>query len=346
MFGFRPRQKKLKINESVDVSKEEIVTVEELKKVKRAADAISIYLRDKGIPHLQEFSGRRGFHIWIIFDNSITKQQGYELAKLIETKVKLEDSVNLDLFPKTWYVAKTSKGIGSGVKLPLSVNKNSQNLSYLYKRIFDAVPEKLVQVIPAKINGKTNLSEFLVQEFVHAADKMLDKIRSINEINDENKYNDLLEVILESRIYHYGWSVSGQHRGGFSGKTGPQPGERDLPVMGADTKILAVGEALIYRAPTTAISHLSKMFNYYHQRENLIIIYYNICDNVAFDKRWKDYDAKIISQCTFPNGYELNAPFQDVSADFKSRSSAKVGKTGHESGSVIHHIFLQISYNV
>lgn len=109
------------------------VSVVDLQKVKEAADQVSAYLTGQGIPHLQEFSGRRGFHIWIIFEVPVTKEQGYQLAKLITTKVKLDESVNIDLFPKTHYVAKNSKGIGSGVKLPLSVHKRSGNLSYLLK---------------------------------------------------------------------------------------------------------------------------------------------------------------------------------------------------------------------
>ncbi|RZJ88094.1 MAG: hypothetical protein EOO20_14500, partial [Chryseobacterium sp.] len=131
-------KKQLDIGKSEKWDEHHSVSIEELTKVKTASDTISAYLTEKGIPHLLEFSGRRGFHLWIIFDKSITKQQGYQLAKLIETKVQLEDSVNLDIFPKTGYVAKTSKGIGSGVKLPLSVNKNSGYLSYFLKnRIFD-----------------------------------------------------------------------------------------------------------------------------------------------------------------------------------------------------------------
>lgn len=123
-----------KINKNgVDGDQDDEVSVEHLKKVKEASDQVSAYLTEQGISHLQEFSGRRGFHIWIIFEISISKEQGYQLAKLITTKVKLDEAVNIDLFPKTYYVAKNSKGIGSGVKLPLSVHQKSGDLSYILK---------------------------------------------------------------------------------------------------------------------------------------------------------------------------------------------------------------------
>lgn len=233
------------------------------------------------------------------------------------------------------------------LKLKVKGLDNIDDLQYQYRRIFDAIPDKLVQVIPARINGKTSMPEFLVQEFVHATDKMLDKIRSIDSIKDENKYNDLLEVILESRIHHYGWSVSGQHRGGFSDKIGPQPGERDLPVFSSDNKILIIAEALIFRGSGTAIPHLNKIFNYYHQRENLLVIYYDLSKKNVFDDHWSNYPTDILSKCQFPDGYELTGTYQDVSADFKVKGSAiKIGKTTHASGSVIYHMFIQVNYNI
>ncbi|PTQ92008.1 hypothetical protein C8P68_1154 [Mucilaginibacter yixingensis] len=233
------------------------------------------------------------------------------------------------------------------LKLTVKGLDNIDELQYQYKRIFDAVPEKLIQVIPSRLNGQTSMPEFLIQEFVHAADKMLEKIRSINEIKNEDKYNDLLEIILESRIFNYGWTVSGQKRGAFSGAVGPQPGERDLPIIGADTKIMLVGEALIYRGANNAVPHLEKIFNYYHQRENLLIIYYDMSDAADFNDHWANYETDILAKCQLPTDYIIVSKFTDVSADFKVNASAiKVGKTIHQSGTVIYHLFSQINYYI
>lgn len=157
------------------------VSIEDLKKVKQAADQVSAYLNEKGIRHLKEFSGRRGFHIWIIFDITISKEQGFHLAKLIADKVELEDAVNIDLFPKTFYVAKNSKGIGSGVKLPLSVHQSSGNLSYIlsdeefdyenfkFNKLTEVFMEKQLRLLEGLELVSLDKIEPLLQEYAEMA---------------------------------------------------------------------------------------------------------------------------------------------------------------------------------
>ncbi len=91
-------------------------------------------LTKNNIDHLVEFSGRRGFHIWIIFKYPIHKYEGYAFAKYIQTSIgNIPDCLAIDLYPKTPSSNKKSKGIGLGVKLPLSVHKKSGQYSLLVK---------------------------------------------------------------------------------------------------------------------------------------------------------------------------------------------------------------------
>lgn len=78
-----------------------------------------------GIQYILEFSGRRGFHIWIIFDELISKEVGFKLVSFIISKVKLNENIIADKFPKTPIVPRKSKGVGFGVKLPLSLHTGS-----------------------------------------------------------------------------------------------------------------------------------------------------------------------------------------------------------------------------
>lgn len=56
----------------LDIEKKEIdkneVNYDNLKFVKEAADEVCSFLESIHISYLLEFSGRRGFHIWIVFD--------------------------------------------------------------------------------------------------------------------------------------------------------------------------------------------------------------------------------------------------------------------------------------
>ncbi|SIS60302.1 Reverse transcriptase (RNA-dependent DNA polymerase) [Chryseobacterium shigense] len=120
----------------LDISKKEIdeneINPSNLKDVKTAAEIVVEFLNEKNIPHLVEFSGRRGFHIWIFFERLVTKSDGYNLINYIyfNVKDKFASDIAVDKFPKVPFVSKYSKGVGSGIKLPLSQNKGSNKLSF------------------------------------------------------------------------------------------------------------------------------------------------------------------------------------------------------------------------
>lgn len=95
------------------------------------------YLENNYIHYLLEYSGRRGIHIWIMFDRVIKKSLGYKIINKIYDVVK-EDIIKdkyyaVDLFPKT----PTHEGnkVGLGVKLPLSKHKKSNTYSFFIKCI-------------------------------------------------------------------------------------------------------------------------------------------------------------------------------------------------------------------
>lgn len=221
-----------------------------------------------------------------------------------------------------------------------------------YARIFRNTPRRLVRILPDTFNEKEDLHEFLVQEIIRACSKLLIKINSINQISNEDKYNDLVEALLDARLNFLGWHVGEQSRGGFPGGdklTGKaQPGERDLPVFDGNKRCLMICEALIYRGKTTAVSHLTKLFNYEHQRQAFTILFYDDGSTKKdFDTNWNDYIQNILSATPFPAGYEIVGPIDGVTDDFDcTNSGIKVGKSLHGSKTVIYHVFVNINYRV
>tara|TARA_R110001592_G_scaffold119760_3_gene323192 strand:+ start:278 stop:5869 length:5592 start_codon:yes stop_codon:yes gene_type:complete len=118
----------------LDISKQEIdlntVNEDNLKLVKKSADEICSFLKSIKVPYLLEFSGRRGFHIWVTFEELLSKEDGYYLVQYILSNTQLQKNIFADKFPAVPSVNKNSKGIGKGVKLPLSQNKVSNKLSF------------------------------------------------------------------------------------------------------------------------------------------------------------------------------------------------------------------------
>ncbi|RZF83691.1 hypothetical protein EXT46_05195 [Pseudoalteromonas sp. CO325X] len=87
------------------------------------------------IPYLLEYSGNRGFHVWITFEESINYRTGYDIQQAILNSTGLEfdsDLVGLDRFPHS---ASPTGGVGKGVKIPLSKHKKSATYSYLIENV-------------------------------------------------------------------------------------------------------------------------------------------------------------------------------------------------------------------
>ena len=89
-------------------------------------------LKTLGIKYLVEFSGNRGFHVWIAFNKPFKGHAARSILGKIkeESNLELDESIYaLDEFPKNSY---RNGKIGYGVKLPLSLHKKSGYYSYLF----------------------------------------------------------------------------------------------------------------------------------------------------------------------------------------------------------------------
>lgn len=141
---------------------------------------INNYLQQKGIKYIDEFSGRRGIHIWILFDKLIQKNVAYNIIQKIinDSKISIDSNkYGLDKFPAN----AISKGnvIGKQVKIPLSTHKKG-GCSYF---------------ISDKYEEKDTESLFFYEE----------QLKIINSI-EINKFDELLsrlEIDSEKPKYEY-----------------------------------------------------------------------------------------------------------------------------------------------
>lgn len=227
---------------------------------------------------------------------------------------------------------------------------NLQELQVHYLRIMSVEPEKLVKIFPTNLNGNREVVPFLIKEFIIALNTMLEKIKSIDEIGLEDKYNDLVEALLNARINIWDWMVKGQSRGSFSGSgdSGKQPGERDLPVVDKNGTTLLICEAFILRDRTRAESHILKVFNYHHRKNAFCVLVYDTGEIAGtFEQRWEYYLKTILTGMSFPAGLSIVGSVEEISKVFSMDYSAiRVAKTNHGDGTVVYHIFVNIHYSL
>ena len=125
------------------------------------AKKLYLFLKENGYNPLLEFSGHRGYHVWIFCD-----KVNAEDAKLFAERMVKEVKVNPhEIFPKQ--IELNRKGYGSMVKLPLGIHKVSNRRSFFYDDNFTIMNTENSfnilknQIIDRVSKTKTNLKEFV-----------------------------------------------------------------------------------------------------------------------------------------------------------------------------------------
>jgi hypothetical protein len=94
-------------------------------------------LADLSIPYLVEFSGNRGYHVWITFKENVPYRVAYEIQQALLSHIDPKydsEIIAVDLFPSS---PTATDGVGIGVKIPLSKHAKSNRYSYLLSSIRD-----------------------------------------------------------------------------------------------------------------------------------------------------------------------------------------------------------------
>ena len=78
-------------------------------------------------PHYFEFSGRKGSHVWIFFEEPTDSRAVYDYLYHIRNQINYdEDTFTIELFPKQSHTS----GDGNLIKLPLAVHRATDQRSY------------------------------------------------------------------------------------------------------------------------------------------------------------------------------------------------------------------------
>lgn len=155
--------------------------IELLKEISKLAEL----LNKKNINYLVEYSGNRGIHIWVLFDEKLTRQEG----SIVFEKILLESSLSLDIkkfsldkYPKSRTSSnKTDKG--TGVKIPLSFHKKSKKYSILLSTIENFDLEEIAR-------------DFFDEEFI---DRQIKILIDYQKNKKEDLFNNL-SINIEKEI--------------------------------------------------------------------------------------------------------------------------------------------------
>lgn len=120
------------------------------KELNRIVNTFCRTLKQHSIPFLLEYSGNRGFHVWITFEETINYRTGFDIQRVILQVANLNFNrhlIDIDLFPQS---ATPTGGVGLGVKIPLSKHKKSGYYSYLLSCVTEIEKVQKLGSLPEK----------------------------------------------------------------------------------------------------------------------------------------------------------------------------------------------------
>ncbi len=159
----------------IDISKHYILNSDDAEIERKLEEAgtlalqIAAKLTSLSVYPLIEFSGNKGYHVWIFFEKPIQAAIAIKFAEIILAKVDLKayEHIGVEVFPKQSRVGEG--GIGNLIKLPLGVHlKTGKRCNLLdiktlnpvndnQKTLMEAVftPEKLICAVENYLREKT-----------------------------------------------------------------------------------------------------------------------------------------------------------------------------------------------
>ncbi|WP_242170998.1 MULTISPECIES: reverse transcriptase domain-containing protein [unclassified Pseudomonas] len=181
--------------------------------LERSVDVFCQSLDSLGVPYLLEFSGNRGFHIWITFREKISYRTGFEIEQALLDAAELsfnKDLIAIDLFPST---PTPTDGVGMGVKSPLSKHTKSKQYATLlgspndmpslarFTELDDEIVRKNLQILLAhKSTSKSEIENSMGVFFETAHDEEFHPAR-IKSIKVQNNGFSLCELLSHWEAY-------------------------------------------------------------------------------------------------------------------------------------------------
>lgn len=164
------------------------------------------------VRYLTEFSGRRGIHVWVIFDKILTKSLGFrivcELEKRCKELAEISESTlwGLDRFPAT--DSSRNNIVGKQVKFPLSRHKSGER-SFFFKGDFQKKDDvESEQFLKEQLEI---LEEYEPNDIEDVACKLGIDLRAHTDIMKYKKYRiigeieitveRIIEILSETKVF-------------------------------------------------------------------------------------------------------------------------------------------------
>jgi len=243
------------------------------------------------------------------------------------------------------YLERTTDEIPSRV-IQLISGSETDNLLVRYRVTLDRIrslkASNIPRIIPDTINEQRELSLFIFNEIIQASRIMQEKRASLQQVTQENRFNDFLQSLLRMRFPFFGWSIPDQARLSIS-NAGADAGNADLVVQTGGGKNIALIEAFILRDKVYTQAHLLKCPNYVGTTDRFYSVVYDLEDPADTEKHWAKYQEHVL-QTPFPASFEMdeNVGFEDLHDSFEDVNHFKIARTKHVNHQSLYHLMINL----
>nr|7NQD_A Chain A, TPR_REGION domain-containing protein [Marinitoga sp. 1137]7NQD_B Chain B, TPR_REGION domain-containing protein [Marinitoga sp. 1137]7NQE_A Chain A, TPR_REGION domain-containing protein [Marinitoga sp. 1137] len=129
---------------------------------KKVAKRLSRELNLENITHYFEFTGNRGYHIWIFFDIPVSAYKIKYIMEKILDRIELEEGIDVEIFPKQ---TSLNGGLGNLIKVPLGVHKKTGKKCLFVDNDFNVIENQIEFLNNIKENKATEINKLFREIF-------------------------------------------------------------------------------------------------------------------------------------------------------------------------------------
>ncbi|MCS7175389.1 CRISPR-associated primase-polymerase type A1 [Pseudothermotoga sp.] len=149
-------------------------------------------LEIEGIKHYLEFSGNKGYHVWIFFNTWVQAYKVRLVLKRIVSEISIPEHISVEIFPKQ---SDTAGGLGNLIKLPLGVHRKTANRCVFVDKNLEPVSNQLEYLMKMEQNDVKILERLyndLLQQNSH----------ELPRIDEPKNTQKNIKKIIRSEIDH------------------------------------------------------------------------------------------------------------------------------------------------
>ncbi|SHF25654.1 hypothetical protein SAMN02745164_02107 [Marinitoga hydrogenitolerans DSM 16785] len=163
---------------------------------KKVAKKLITELEQENIYSYIEYTGNRGYHIWIFFDIPVLSYKVKIIMEKILDKIELEEGIDIEIFPKQ---TELNGGLGNLIKIPLGIHRKAGKKCLFVDENFEIISNQTKFLFSIKENTKEQI-ERLFKDFTDENYEVYEETLTYKRQNNKIKKSNKIKKEIRKQI--------------------------------------------------------------------------------------------------------------------------------------------------